>query len=82
MPIVTETNENPTLSVSALDEHGNRATAAFVSCNIRAGRGFSVNVDMQDEALCAANQPEITAAIDGFVEQCRQSAREKGVVIV
>ncbi len=81
MPIIVETSENPSLSVTVVNEKGERIIAAYVSCSIRAGRGVSINVDVQNPTACNASEPEISEQVMAFVRGCFFTARNTGIPV-
>lgn len=51
MSIYKETSQQTMLTLTTQDENGNHVQAVVVSCNIRPGRGLSINMDVLAPSL-------------------------------
>lgn len=61
-----QSSENPSLSIRATDDNGNRAEILHVACSIRPGAGLYLNIDVLDMEKVTANMEGVQAEITAF----------------
>jgi hypothetical protein len=79
--VVTETCQNPSMPVYVALDSGERRNVASANATLRGGRGVSVNVDVFDPELCAANMAAVTGAVMAFVQDVFSQAAAQGVPV-
>jgi len=79
--LVTENYQNPSMPLYIALDTGERRNVANVNASLRGAKGVSINVDVSDPELCAANLDAVTRAVMGFVENVFTQAAEMGVPV-
>ena len=79
--LVTETFQNPSMPVYIALDTGERRNVANVNASLRGAKGVSINVDVADPELCAANLQAVTGAIMAFVNDAFTQAAALGVPV-
>ncbi len=79
--LVAETYQNPSMPLYIALDTGERRNVANVNASLRGAKGVSINVDVADPELCAANLDTITSAVMGFVENVFAQAAALGVPV-
>lgn len=59
-------SENPSRSLTAIDEAGNRTEIARLSCTIKPESGYHLSVELYNADMVSANLPDVQAALDDF----------------
>ena len=79
--VVATTYQNPSMPLYLAMENGQRVNVAHCNANLRGSQGMSINIDVADPTLCAANQAALTPAVMGFVQQVFALAAADGVPV-
>lgn len=79
--LVTENYQNPSMPLYIALDTGERRNVANVNASLRGAKGVSINVDVADLELCAANLQAVTFAIMSFVNDAFTQAAALGVPV-
>lgn len=81
MAVVRDNAQATTANAVVVDDEGNRATAATVSCHIRPNKGMSLNIDVLDAALTQANTAEVTEMVKAYIQEEIAKASALGIPV-
>lgn len=81
MAVVRDNTQATTANAVVVDDEGNRATAATVSCHIRPNKGMSFSIDILDSTLASANIAEVTEMVKTYLQEEIAKASALGIPV-
>lgn len=79
--VVAPTYQNPSMPLYLAMENGQRVSVAHCNANLRGSQGVSINIDVADPALCAANRDALIPAVMSFISSVFAQAAADGVPV-